>query len=1132
MSELMQSINFEILRPSNPILADLGGFAEQYCWPDPSSSLVKLRSYIETMISNLYAAYGLPKPWQPTLNDLINNQSFRDVVPAVILEKFHAIRYHGNKAAHGETQSQEKARFLLKEAFDLGCWYFITQCGGNKADCPQFQEMPAPKTGDLEWSAGKEKKAVLEKLAVQEARMQALLQELEAKQAALQVAQKQAAGLQSIAQAGKQAADALSFDEATTRLRLIDSMLAEAGWNVGANGSNTEFVVQEEEVKYQPTETGVGYADYVLKDDNGLPLAVVEAKKTAKDANIGRKQAQLYAEGLEKMHGQRPVIFYTNGFDIWMWDDKGGYPPRKLYGFYSKDSLQYLVNHQRASRKQLDSVAPNPAIAGRLYQLEAIKRVAEKFSSGYRRSLIVQATGTGKTRVAISLVDLLLRAGWVKRVLFLCDRKELRKQAKNVFNEFINEPMTIVRAGTAKDRTKRIYLATYPAMMKIFQTFDVGFFDLIIADESHRSIYNRYRDLFLYFDSLQVGLTATPVDYINRNTFKLFDCEEQDPTAYYPLERAVEEGYLVPYEVYTHTTNFLRSGIKYSQLTDEQRQQLEDNGEDPEAFDYDAAEVDKQIFNKETNRAILRNLMEHGIRDASGQQVGKTIIFARSHQHAVLLSQLFDELYPQYGGNFCQVIDNYDPRAEQLIDDFKGEGGNKELTIAISVDMLDTGIDVPEIVNLVFAKPVKSKVKFWQMIGRGTRLCKDLFGLGRHKTVFRIFDHWGNFEYFDQNRPEAEPTKSKPLMQRVFEARIELAETALAKAELGIFEQAVSLIAKDLASLPEQTIAVREKWQEKRSVSRPEVLNQFAPATVQLLKREMAPLMQWVPIRDHVDSYEFDLLVATMQLEMLRGSGRFDDLKGDLINQVALLMMHLNPVRAKAETIKKVQQTAFWEGVTNPALEEVRQELRGIMHHRQQGGGDPSLPKVVDVADGEIEFHQRKANLKEVDMAAYKRRVEEALRDMFTSNPTLQKIRAGEPVTDRDLNALTSMVLTQHPGVDLELLKEFYADTATPLDFIIRSLIGMEPEAVKRHFSLFVQRYPQITANQTLFLNMLQNHIAKYGTIELAKLYEPPFTTINSDGLDGVFTNEQQIGDLLTIIKTFQLPTSKEFAQA
>lgn len=1133
MSELMQSINFEILRPSNPILADLGGFAEQYCWPDPSSSLVKLRSYIETMVSNLYSAYGLPKPWQPSLNDLINNQSFRDVIPSVILDKLHAIRYHGNKAAHGEQQSQEKARYLLKEAFDLGCWYFITQCGGSKAQCPRYQEISAPQAGELEWNAGKDKKAILEKLAAQEAKMQELLQELEAKQAALQVAQIQTAELQTIAQAGKQAADALEFDEETTRFRLIDSMLVEAGWEVGAQGANTEFVVQEEEVKYQPTTTGIGYADYLLKDDSGKPLAVVEAKKTAKDANIGRKQAQLYADGLEKMYGQRPVIFYTNGFYIWMWDDAHGYPPRKLFGFYSKDSLQYLINFQRSSRQQLDTVAPNPAIAGRLYQIEAIKRVAEKFTAGYRKALVVQATGTGKTRVAISLTDLLIRANWVKRVLFLCDRKELRKQAKNVFNDFINEPLTIVGTQTAKDRNKRIYLATYPAMMKVFQTFDVGFFDLIIADESHRSIYNRYRDLFQYFDCLQVGLTATPVDFISRNTFHLFNCEEQDPTAYYPLEKAVEEGYLTPYEVYSHTTAFLRSGIKYNQLTKEQKQQLEDDGEDPESFNYDAPEIDRQIFNKETNRAMLRNLMENGIREASGQHVGKSIIFARSHQHALLLSQLFDEMYPQYGGNFCQVIDNYDPRAEQLIDDFKGLGGNKELTIAISVDMLDTGIDVPEIVNLVFAKPIKSKVKFWQMIGRGTRLCPDLFGPGKHKTVFRIFDHWGNFEYFEQDKPEVEPTQSKSLMQRLFEARIDLAETALNKAELAIFNDTIQLIAQDLNSLPEQTIAVKERWKEKRSLAKPEVLNQFAPATVQMLRQVIAPLMQWVNLPGHLDAYEFDLLTTQMQVDLLRQSSRFADLKDECLGRVSELIMHLNPVRAKAETIKLVNTPAFWDAPTVASLENMRQELRGIMHHRNKSTGPGGLPpKTVDVADGEIEFTQRKTNLKEVDMAAYKRRVEEALKQLFDKNPTLAKIRAGQQVSEADLHALASMVLTQNPGVNLELLKEFYTETAAPLDFLIRSIIGMDPEAVKQRFETFAHRYPQLSATQIRFLSMLENHISKYGSIELDRLYEAPFTTIHSDGLDGVFRDESQIEDILNILQTFQPHLHRETATA
>jgi len=1122
MTGIMESKNFEMLRVTCPELAALGGFAEQYAVPDPSSALVKLRAYVESMVTRIYTSYGVPRPWQPTLNDLLNNHAFSSLIPPVVLDKFHAIRVHGNKAAHGEPQNTQKALWLLKEAYDLACWFFVTQCNGSADRCPAYREItPSVLDGDLEWSTKPERKAVIERLAAQEAHMQELLQELEAQRVALQVAVKKSAELEVLKRSGKQAADALAFDEETTRLRLIDSMLVDAGWPVGAKGVSNEFVAQEKDVQWQPTVTGNGRADYVLMDDNGKPLAVVEAKKTAKDPNIGRKQAQMYADGLEKMYGQRPIIFYTNGFDLWMWDDAQNSPPRKLYGFYSKDSLQYLVNFQRTSRKPLDEVTPNPDIAGRLYQLEAIKRVSERFTAGYRKTLIVQATGTGKTRVAISITDLLIRANWVKRVLFLCDRKELRKQAKNAFNDFINEPMVIVGAQTAKDRNKRIYLSTYPAVAKIFQTFDVGFFDLIIADESHRSIYNRYRDIFQYFDCLQVGLTATPVDFISRNTFRLFNCEEQDPTVYYPLERGIEEGYLVPYEVFTHTTNFLRIGVKYAQLTDEQKQQLEDDGEDPETFNYESTGVDKQVFNKETNRAVLRNLMENGIREPFGQHVGKSIIFARSHQHAILLSQLFDEMYPQYGGNFCQVIDNYDPRAEQLIDDFKGLGSNKELTVAISVDMLDTGIDVPEIVNLTFSKPVKSKVKFWQMIGRGTRLCKDLFGPGRDKAVFRIFDHWGNFEYFDENRPEVEATASKSLMQKLFEARIDLAETALNKPELAIFNQAAELIGKDLASLSEQTIAVRERWKEKRSVSRPEILTQFAPATVQVLRTEMAPLMQWIYIEDHADAYDFDLLVTNMQTELLKGSGRFDDFKDKLLNRVSELLMHLNPVRAKAETIARVKEPKIWESVTVPFLEGIRCELRGIMHHRLKGDGPGLGPRIIDVDDGEVQFAQRKANVKEVDMVAYRRRVEEALREIFDTNATLKKIRAGQPVSEFDLNALVSLVLTHNPGVNLDLLKEFYADTAAPLDLIIRSMIGMDAELVKQHFTGFVQSYPKLSANQILFLNMLQNHISKYGSVDLDRLYEPPFTSINSDGLDGVFTDERQINDLLAIIQTF-----------
>ena len=426
--------------------------------------------------------------------------------------------------------------------------------------------------------------------------------------------------------------------------------------------------------------------------------------------------------------------------------------------------------------------------------------------------------------MAVSLCDVLLRAAWAKRILFLCDRRELRKQAHNVFKDYLpGEPRTFVTSATAKDREKRIYLATYPAMMECFESFDVGFFDLVIADESHRSIYNRYRDLFAYFDCLHVGLTATPVDFIARNTFEIFGCESGDPTAHFSLEEAISHRppYLVPFEVITHTTPFLRRGIKYTEMSPAQRAQLEEDEEVPAAVEFDQASVDKAVFNKDTNRLIIRNLMETGIRDATRTRVGKTIIFARNHNHAILLQNLFDEMYPQYGGNFCRVIDNYDPRAEELISDFKGVGSNPNLTIAISVDMLDTGIDVPEIVNLVFAKPVYSYVKFWQMIGRGTRLKEDLFGPGEDKTHFLIFDHWNNFEFFDQRYQPAEPRQAKSLTQMLFEARVTLAETALEQANPDAFDAVIGLIGKDIADLPGGTIAVKEKWRGSRDTEKP-----------------------------------------------------------------------------------------------------------------------------------------------------------------------------------------------------------------------------------------------------------------------------------------------------------------------
>lgn len=1121
---LVHSRNFEFLGANRADLAALGGFAEHYAFNDPASSLAKLRLLAERVADLVFDTFRLPKPYQSNLNDLLNEDAFRVRVPAVVQTKLHALRIHGNKAVHANQGTTPTALAMVREAFDIARWVFVTFDGGQAATIEAFM---APKPPADARKLEKDHQRLLAQIAAQEQQMQAILEQLEQTRAEKTAVERSAGELQQLVASGAMAANQLAFDEAATRQRLIDALLVSAHWNVGQKGASTGEVGQEVEIPQPHNKTGTGFADYVLWDDDGKPLAVIEAKRTARDADAGRTQASLYADALEQEFDQRPVIFYTNGFDIYIWDDAQKQTPRRLFGFYSRESLRYLIFQQR-EKLPLDSIAPKSEIAGRMYQLEAIKRICERFSLGYRKSLIVLATGTGKTRVAVSLCEVLSRARWAKRILFLCDRRELRKQADDVFKEFLpGEPRIHINSTTAGDVTNRIYLATYPAMMQCYEMFDVGFFDLIIADESHRSIYNRYRDLFLYFDTLQVGLTATPVQFIARNTFKLFGCEDGDPTSYFSYQEAIGHipPYLVPFEVYAHTTEFLRHGIKYNQLSKEQQIQLEADEADAKLIDYGDSEVDRAVFNKDTNRAILRNLMEHGLRNASGSHPGKTIVFARNHNHAALLAEVFDEMYPQYGGQFCRVIDNYDVRAEQLIDDFKNP--KHALTIAISVDMLDTGVDVPEVVNLVFAKPVKSYVKFWQMIGRGTRLCPNLYGPDRDKSSFRIFDHWGNFPYFEESYREANPSTSKSLLQKLFESRLQLADTALAAAKADAFDLAIKLMQADIAALPSTTIAVREKWREVCDVQRSAALSMLSAATHSTLLRDIAPLMQWRDTRGWEDAYQLDFLISRMQTELIHKSAVFDNLRDDLIALVAQLPINVNVVRDKLKTIESIRSGEFWKGVAVrtdvSALEAVREELRGIMRHRIIGPAAGRQPRILDITEdiAQIKFARHASRLEGIELAIYRQRVENVLASLFDTNPTLRKIRRGEPVAEPDLLALVSLVLTQHPDVNLASLTEFYPDTAGDMAVAIRTIVGLEPEVVAEHFAKFLAAHPRLSAKQQRFMALLQNHIARFGSISLNKLYEAPFTQVSTNGPDDLF-DDATVNELIAILDRFR----------
>jgi len=1141
---MKKSMNFEHIQNKWPELHQLAAFAEDYVITDPQSALVKLRCFAEKVVGYLYKELQLPVLPNSNIYDKLISDDFTSVVPRLITDKLHAIRKSGNQAAHEGKVDQQQAIWILKESYFVACYLFMAYDNGKQDYCPAFtipeQKQPAEQA-DAEFA--KKNKQLAKQLAEHEARLNKALAELEASQEAQKQAQIEAVKLkQTINQTkvnkvinrNSQIVSSFNFNEAETRARIIDMDLRAAGWKVSLDETSTDEVGKEVQVTDQPTPTGIGYVDYVLWDDDGKPIAVIEAKRTRESVEKGREQAKIYADALEKQYGQRPVIFYSNGYDIRILDDAQGYNSRKLYGYYSKDSLQYLIK-QRSFKKDLNQTPIDINVAGRLYQMETITRVCERFSNKHRKSLIVQATGTGKTRVSIALAKRLLDAGWAKRVLFLCDRKELRKQAGNAFNEFTNEPLYVVgKTKKSLANNSRVFIATYPGMMSIYQRYDVGYFDLIVADESHRSIYNVYGDIFKYYDALEVGLTATPVEMVSRSTCELFDCDFKLPTANYPLEKAIEEGNLVPYKIVSFTTKFLRDGIKKDNLTDEQIAQLEEQGIDPNELNYDAKQIDETVKNKDTNRLILRNLMDKGIRDVDGQLPGKTIVFARNIAHAELMNQLFAEMYPQLGNNFCRVIHSKYERAEELIDDFKSSEENS-VRIAISVDMLDTGIDVPECVNLVFAKPIKSKVKFWQMIGRGTRLCKDLYGKGKDKTHFLILDHWENFEHFEMDPQEEDVKQPKSLMQKLFESRLHLAETALKKADIATFDSVIKLIHQDVCALDMNTIAVRESWQVVEACKDEKTLNQFAPQTKTNLFENIAQLMQWRNIMGQSEAYKFDNEIATLQTLMFTDPNQIELVKLGLMNKIESLQMHLNEVRAKATEIAKIQTEDYWNNLTFSLLEQSRIALRSIIHLRDKSIQPPSIEYVIDVTEdvNQIQEKERPTKIISIDYQIFRQEVEKTLSPLFDTDQVLKKIRKGEPVSEDDLAKLNSLVHTQNPNVDLNTLKEFFPESSVTLDKILRTIVGMDKDAIEHSFTEFVQQiHTLINAKQQRFIGMLKNHLIRNGTIQIEQLYDAPFTQIHVMGLDGVFS-EQQADVIEQFIKQFDVelgnkPTSIE----
>jgi type I restriction enzyme R subunit len=855
---------------------------------------------------------------------------------------------------------------------------------------------------------------------------------------------------------------------------------------------------------------GDGKVDYVLWGDDGKPVAVVEAKRTSRDPRVGMHQAKCYADCIEKEFGQRPVIFYTNGFQSWMWDDLN-YAPREVFGFYTKDELQTLIQ-RRIFKKPLASQTINDAITDRYYQHEAIRKIAEALENNHREALLVMATGVGKTRVAASLIDFLSKANWAKRILFLADRNALIHQAKTNLNDYLPNLPAVDLTREKEDESSRIVFSTYQTMINMIdgetdgdnRFYSVGHFDLIIYDEIHRSVYNRYKAIFKYFDGIRIGLTATPKSEADRDTYALFNMEPNNPTYAYELDQAVNDGFLVPPKAISVPVKFQRSGIKYAELSDEEKLKYEEQFTDPITGEFpdeiDSSALNSWLFNTDTVDKVLGHLMQNGIKVEGGDKLAKTMVFARSHKHAKFIEERFNKQYPQYKGEFLKVIDYHEEYKYDLLNKFKGKQNMPQ--IAVSVDMLDTGIDVPEVANLVFFKPVRSSAKFWQMIGRGTRLCKDLFGYGIDKKEFIIFDFCENFEFFNNKPKGIEGTSGKSLSQRLFELRLRLSFVLQSQDEIEMKEYGASILEGlilQTQSLNTESFIVRQHWREVEKYRDANAWNALTDLDVKELFDHIAPLMTETD-QDEM-AKRFDALMLDIQLSVLNGEKKQAGLIQKVVSTAGKLSKKASipSVARKMDYIKDAQNKTFWQAGDIPAIERLRIELRDLIKFIDFESTPIYFTMFEDEFDGNIMEHQLVYGFNDLD--AYKRKVEQYLKER-SSHLTIHKIRNNIQITQSELSELELMLFNQgEMGTKEEFVKAFGEQ---PLGKFIRGIVGLDTNAAKLAFGEILSGQT-LNSQQIRFMDTVINFFTVKGIIEPSMLFEPPFTDINTSGIMGVF---------------------------
>ncbi len=1079
----------------------------------PRTGVFYARRALERAVLWLYANdAGLKKPYQENLAALIHEPTFKDILPPGLFQNVRLIHKLGNLAVHSDTSINSTDALHSTRMLHAVLSWVARIYSRTSEPVPPFDDSLVPRP------AAPVPDRTSEQLQQLQEQLDTKDTELAAREARLKQTDEEIAQLkQQIAElreSREKTVPVEDISEATTRDLFIDVLLRESGWN--PQGPN----VCEYPVKGMPTPTGDGFVDYVLWGQDGLPLGVVEAKRTKRDSQEGQRQAELYADCLERKFGQRPVIFFTNGYEHWMWDDHN-YPPRQVQGFYKQDELQLLVN-RRSTRQNITKAVINRDIADRYYQDEAIRRVTETFFRDKQRdALLVMATGTGKTRISIATVELLMKANWVRRVLFLADRTGLLTQAKRNFAKWLPNTSSVDITQERENDDSRIVFSTYPTMMNSIDDerrdgvsrFGVGHFDLVVIDEAHRSVYSKYKAIFDYFDSLLLGLTATPRADADRDTYDLFGLEKGVPTSAYELDQAVADKFLVSFKPLDVPMKFLRQGVKYADLSEDEKKEYEEKFYDEETGqippEIDAAALNRWLFNESTVDQVLTYVMENGAKVEGGDKLGKTIIFAANQQHADFIVKRFDINYPHLAGKFCRTIHNKVSFVQSLIDDFSL--ASKQPQIAVSVDMLDTGIDVPECVNLVFFKRVRSKTKFWQMIGRGTRLCPDLFGPGQHKEHFNVFDFCANLEFFGRNPEGVKPTVQESVKTKIFRRRLALADliprTPGADASLlKLREDFADTLHRQVTQMSLDSFVVRPHRRYVEKFARRDAWKELSASDFVDVSHHLAAL----PTPDDGDEFarRFDLLLLNIQLGTLESSPFLPRWQ----EQVTTIADGLEDkeaipaVKQHLALIQELQTEEFWQHVTLPLLEHVRKSLRNLVQFLDREGKRETVYTNFEDELGEAKtvegLVKRDDNLKN-----YRLKVERFVRE-HEDHPTIARLKHNQPITAADLEALETILFAADVAGNREKFQQTYG-TDKPLGKLIREIVGLDPNAAKQAFAQFMT-LGTLYADQITFINQIIDHLVHNGTMDPGDLFKPPFTDMHDQGLMGVMPQVAQ----------------------